>query len=463
MQVNLTNVSPVIVKAEVSVPWDQVRDDFQNAIKEVRKHASIPGFRKGKAPNNVIVKRYRGEIVQEMATGVIGRTMETWVKENNLKAVGQPRLNATDMKQNESFDYTVSLEVLPEIELKEWKGLKAESLNIKVTDEMVDAEIERMRREATTHEHVKDRAIEPADRVYGSLTAIDLAEDETLTDVEKYAVEAEGSNPHPFLRELVNGKDLDEVIETEYEAGEDDPMTEWRGKKVRIIFDINDAVRYTTPELDDAFAKTQDCDNVDALKKKAEADVLKREEEREENRVRAELLTNMHEEYDFPIPPSVVMEEARSLTEQQIMPYIQAFGPQGPPRDLIEQMMHAAYPQALAKVRTDLILEKIAETEGFEVSTEEMDKELESHLEYSKAANIDDLKAEYEEKGVMDMVDIMLKRRKAIDAIVEAAEITKVDELTKPEPEAEPEAEQAEADSAGQEKVGDVSEEKAEA
>ena len=134
------------------------------------------------------------------------------------------------------------------------------------------------------------------------------------------------------------------------------------------------------PVLDDEFAKTNDCENLAELKEKTRETLQSQGEEREEMEVRMRIVRKFMEGYDFQVPHTLVVEEARNQVQQQIMPYIQMMGESFLDDKLIANMMQSAQPQAAFKVRTDLVLEQIAEAEAFEVSEEELDKELEQYV-----------------------------------------------------------------------------------
>ena len=144
------------------------------------------------------------------------------------------------------------------------------------------------------------------------------------------------------------------------------------------------------------------------------------------------------ENYDFEVPLELVKSEARSLAQSQVMPYMHMLKGQDESilKGMIENMAEASMDQALAKVRADLVLESLAKNLGFENTEEEITKELEDFLPYSEEKSLEDLRKNMEDRGGMESLHDMLKRRKGLEAIREAAVLTEVDELT---PETPPE------------------------
>jgi len=431
MDVTISQKSPVLIEAEVNVAWDAVAPHYQKALNDIRQHAQLPGFRKGKAPLGLLKKRYRQEITDDITRKVIPETLESVITEKEIKAVGQPRLHHVGLKENEHFHYCVYVEVLPQVELSDWKGIEAEKLKVEVTDEAVESAIEQRLKNAAQKETITDRGIENGDQVAMSLTVIDEEAGDTLTDIEDYQIIPGEDGAHPIVSELIQGLEREAMASKEFEAGEDESHFEsWAGKKLKAHIEIKDVFRVNEPELNDEFAKGEGAESVEDWRNQVRTELQKQSEDRETMETQTRIIRKLMEGYDFEVPNTLVVEEARNQVQQQLMPYIQMMGENFLDDKLLGNMMDAAKPQAAFKVRTDLVLEKVAEAEGFEVSDEELDKELEQYVEAFKAKSLDDLKDQYKERGLLDGVRTVIKRRKALDAIVEAAKIEEVDQLS---------------------------------
>ena len=431
MDVTISQKSPVLIEAEVNVAWDTIAPHYQKALNDIRQHAQLPGFRKGKAPLGMLKKRYRQEITDDITRKVIPETLESVITEKDIKAVGQPRLHHVGLKENEHFHFCVYVEVLPEVTLSDWKGIEAEKLKVVISDEDVESAIEQRLKNAEKKETITDRGIENGDQVTMALTVIDEEAGETLTDLEDYQIVPGDEGAHPIISELIQGLEREAMTSKTFDAGEDESHFEaWAGKTLKAHIEIKDVSRTSQPELNDDFAKEQGAENVDDWRQKVRADLEKQAEDRETMEAQTRIIRKLMEGYDFEVPGTLVNEEARNQVQQQLMPYIQMMGEQFLDDKLLGNMLEAAKPQAAFKVRTDLVLEKVAETEGLEVSDEELDQELEQYVEAFKAKSLDDLKSQYQERGLIEGVGNVIKRRKALDAIVEAAKIENVDQLS---------------------------------
>lgn len=437
MDVTITRENPILIKVEVNVPWDKVSRPYADALKEMRGTIQIPGFRKGKAPVALLKKRFRQQIISDVAKKVIPESLDEWIKEKDIKAVGSPRLNHMDLKEDDHFHYMAELDVLPEIELREWRGLEVESLILEEMEpEAVEHELKHMLEHASERKVIIDRGAEDGDSVSISLTVLDSAKGEAITDLAEHEIGLGKDDTHPRLATLVKGLRAEDDFDQEYDAPEDDAFEEWRGKKVRLAGEVLEVARISEPELNDDFAKERGAENVDDLRAKVRQNTAKQAQEQETQRMRADLRNKMMEGYTFEVPMSVVEAEARALVESQVMPYMQNFKDRGVPRDLLEQLFRMSIPQAMAKVRSELVLEKVAESLELKAEAEEVDKELEAILPYSEASSLEELRKTLEESGRIDGVGQGILRKKAVEAIEEAATIKKVDQLSSEKQEA---------------------------
>ena len=452
MEVSITRESPILVKAVVNLPWEKVLPSYKETLKEIGNLAQVPGFRKGKAPAALLKKRFRQQIIGEMAQKLIPDSIDSWVKENHLRAVGAPRLHHVDLKEQEHFHYHAELDVLPEIELKEWRGSEAESLNVKVTPEMIDNALKHRQEHASKREAVVDRPVAKGDTVTLHLSAIDLATEEHLTDLEDYRMTLGEEQAHPLLQKLVPDMELEDFRTEIWDAPEDDSFENWRGRRVKVFVELMGAEKVETPEIDDEFAKNQGAKDLADLKKIVASEVLEQAENQEKHSTQNRLISKIMKDYDFEVPQSLVMAEAENITEQQIMPYMQHLpDPQGKQaKQMIQELMRMNVPQAMAKVRADLVLEKIADSLEITIDDAELDKNLEPMLGYFKGT-LEELKERLEKNDRLEPLRDSMRREKALEKVFEEAKIKKVDELSeekqeKAEDEAPPAPEKAESE-----------------
>lgn len=462
MDVQVTRENPILIKAEVSLPWENVSGLYNKAINNIRQNASVPGFRKGKAPVSVLKKRYSNEIKEELARQAIPDTMPKWIEEQTFELAGQPRLISFDVEIEGPLTYSVYCDVMPEIELKEWRGIEAEKLNINVTDEDVQEALERRLTSCEHHEHVEDRTLQEGDTVTLALTVLDTQTNDILTDEEKYSIHIGGEGAHALISENLKGAHVGETIQFTETIESDKHFPEWDGKEVKIILDVAHAVVHDHAELNDEWAKTQDdATSLEDLRTKVREQMRNAREAQEDQAAKARAIANIVKEYTFEVPIPAVVEEAKQMVEQQLMPYIQGMK-QGFNEAFMGQMAQYMIQPATEKVRTDIVLSAIAKAENLVVTDEELEAEVKEHAD-SMGRNAEELMNLYKERGAEEELRKHLSRRKALDLVAESAKFNLVDRLTE-DIEAEKAAQaQAEAEAKAAEAAEDASETETEA
>ena len=443
MDVTITQENPIMIKAEVNVPWEQVAPHQQKALKVISQNVQIPGFRKGKAPAALLKKRFKNEILHEITQHLLPETIQQWTTEKNIKLVTSPRLVDIDLVDKQHLHYKAEVDVKPEIELKEWKDLEAETLMINITPEKVEEDLKQQIQAASEIQEITDRPAQEGDTIEFALTAIDADKDETLDDLEGETLTLGADDAHPELSAALSGADSGDDIEYSFKASEEDSFENWRGKNIKAYLEILKITQTSTPELNDEFAKSKEFDDLEALKKATEERLRETENDNEKNRIRGALVQKLVEPYDFEVPREWVHQEAKNMVESQMMPYLQAMGGQMNQEQeyMINEMIKYTLPQALFKTRSDVVLEKLAAELDLGASDEEIDGELEAYRQYADGKTVEELRKTMTDAGNLDTLVDGIRRRKAIDAVVEAAKLTEVEKLTEPE---KPEAEQTE-------------------
>ena len=148
MKVQVLEVSSYEREVEVTLPPEDVRKGYDSALKDVRKAARIPGFRKGKVPRSVLLKRFRPHVEKTVVESLVEESLGEALGRQGLVPVSQPIMDRGELAEGKPFRYTLRFEVIPKIELTDYTGLEVEGVADEVTDELLDAELERRRQAA---------------------------------------------------------------------------------------------------------------------------------------------------------------------------------------------------------------------------------------------------------------------------------------------------------------------------
>ena len=382
MSLQVEKMEKNMAKLTIEVSAEELDKAMQNAYLKARGKISIPGFRKGKAPRKMIEQMYgKGIFLEDAANALIPEHYSKALEECDLEIVSQPEIDVTQAEPGKAFIFTAEVAVKPEVTLGEYKGVEVPKSETEVTDEDIDAEIKKEQEKNSRTVTVEDRGAEN-----GDITTIDF---EGFAD--GVAFEGGKGTDYPltlgsgsfipgFEDQLVGAKAGDHV-EVNVTFPEEYQAAELAGKAAVFQCDVKKVETKELPELDDDFA--QDVSEFDTLAEYRE-DVKKNLTEKKEKEARAAkenaAVDKAIENAEMEIPDAMInthvrqmMNDFASRMQSQGLTMEQYFQFTGM---TAEKMQEEMKPQALKRIQTRLVLEKIAETENIEVSEDEVNEEI---------------------------------------------------------------------------------------
>lgn len=376
MQINVEDVSSLTKKMIITLPEAQVAQELESAYKKLNAEVSLKGFRKGKVPRQVLEKNYRPKVEYDLAEKLIQETYFDALEKSKIDAVVHPDIREQKFAEDGTFVYTAEVDVRPQFELGEYKGVEIEQVALEVTDEEISQELEALRKQMAPLQSVEDRAIEK-----GHLAVVDFQGYHNGNPIkqvvgENYSVDVgSGQNGKEFEEKLLGLKKGEEASqEIDFPAGFANPIL--AGKKVEFKINVKDVKERVLPALDDEFAKEvgEEFATLDALKAHIREKKLQVKKDAQRGDLTDKLMRVLIENHDFEIPPRLVayeieamIKELESNLERQGMTLEAA----GFNRDaLVEQYKLAAQ----SRVKGDFLLKKVAEKEGLKLENEDIDK-----------------------------------------------------------------------------------------
>ena len=390
MSLQVEKMEKNMAKLTIEVSAEELDKAMQNAYLKARGKISIPGFRKGKAPRKMIEQMYgKGIFLEDAANALIPEHYSKALEECDLEIVSQPEIDVTQAEPGKAFIFTAEVAVKPEVTLGEYKGVEVPKSETEVTDEDIDAEIKKEQEKNSRTVTVEDRGAEN-----GDITTIDFE-----GFVDGVAFEGGKGTDYPltlgsgsfipgFEDQLVGAKAGDHV-EVNVTFPEEYQAAELAGKEAVFQCDVNKVETKELPELDDDFA--QDVSEFDTLAEYRE-DVKKNLTEKKEKEARAAkenaAVDKAIENAEMEIPDAMLNTQVRQMMndfasrmQSQGLTMEQYFQFTGM---TAEKMQEEMKPQALKRIQTRLVLEKIAETENIEVSEDEVNEEISKMAEMYK-------------------------------------------------------------------------------
>ena len=436
MKTELVDVSPVHKEIKIEVEPDEIRPVYQKVVQQYARMATLPGFRKGHAPSDLIKTRYREDINNDVLRELLPQRVQNAIAENNLQPLSEPQLHVDNVEKiklngSESVSLHVHVEVMPTIETVNYNGLEAVRRVRPVTDEEIEKAIQERRQEQASFAPVEDRAAE-----LGDVVTVDIdgkfVDDETAEPihVEDLQIELGSAGVQQEFTETLIGVSPDEtkIFNVEYPA--DFSSAGLAGKTLEYTATVKSLGKVELPELNDEFAASLSDDEatyatVQDLQTKTRELLEGYAKIESDNRLRDELVNKLIDANDVDVPPTLVNYQAQGLTQQ----FAQNMEQQGvdmrnADQKLWQMLYQRMLPQATREVRGALLLEKIAQLEAVEIGEEEITQELESLAKYSGRTTEEVKKLLSEQENGESEMRGRLHNRKAIEILVSTAQIT---------------------------------------
>ena len=425
MSVQVENLEKSMAKLTIEVSAEKLEEALQEAYNRQKNRISLPGFRKGKVPRNMVEKMYGPEIFYEDAANLlIQKEYGAAVKESGEDVVSQPEINVTQMEPGKALIFTADVAVKPEVTLGDYKGVEVPKSEIAVTDEEVDAEVKKEQDKNARTVAVEDRAA-----ANGDITTIDFEGfvDGVAFDGGKgtdYALTLGSGTFIPGFEDQLVGANTGDHVEVKVTFPEEYQAKELAGKEAVFQCDVKKIETKEVPELDDEFAK--DVSEFDTLAEYKE-DVKKKLTEKKEKEARTAkenaAVDKAIENAQMDIPELMTKTECRQMMDdfsrrmqQQGLSMEQYFQFTGQSMD---KMMEDMKPQALKRIQTRLVLEKVAEAENIQPSEEEITEEIQKMADAYKM-EADKIREAIGESGLEQMKKDMAVQ-KAVTVIADAA------------------------------------------
>ena len=445
MSVQVENLEKNMAKLTIEVPAEELEKAIQAAYMKQKGKIALPGFRKGKVPRHMIEKMYGVEIFYEDAANeLISNEYPKAVDESGLDIVSRPTVDVTQIEKGKPFIFTAEVAVKPEVTLGKYMGVQVTKIDTSVTEEEVDAEVEKERESNARTITVEDRPV--AD---GDTAVIDY---EGFVDGTPFEG-GKGENhslvigSHSFIdtfEDQLIGKNAGDEVEVNVTFPEDYHAADLAGKPAVFKVKINEIKAKELPELDDDFA--QDVSEFDTLAEYKESVKTKLQERKEAVAKRdkeEEAINKIIEKSEMEIPDAMVETQVASMMNdfagrmsQQGLTMEQYMKFTGMTAEKLQEQMK---PEAVKRIQTSLVLEKIAKEENIEVSDEDVEAEVVRMAEmYGMEA--DKLK-EYMGDDERDSMKKDLAIQKAVDLIME-----NIKERAKPKSKKEKDAEAGSAE-----------------
>ncbi len=376
MEVIVEEVGALTKKLTITLPESDVKKKLNEAYDKLQKESKMRGFRRGKVPRSIIVKTYKPQVEGEVGEKLVQDTYFDAVEQQKIEPVVHPEISAPVFKEDGTFSYVAHVDIRPEFELVEYKGLEIEKPDTTVTEEEIEKDLSAIQKNMAALRSVDDRAIQKGDVIIVDYQG--FHNDNPIKQVknDNFSLEV-GSGKMGFeFEEKLAGMKKGDAADHEVDFPESHPNPILAGKKVKFHVTVKDVQERVLAPLDDEFAKDvgKEFNTLDDLKKTIRERLEKKKQESADGELTDKLMEQLLKGYDFDVPKRLVrfeVEEMIKQTEQQFERSGLSLEAAGLNRKMLEENNE---PVATKRVRGDFILKKIAEKEEIKINDEDMER-----------------------------------------------------------------------------------------
>jgi len=429
MQISVESVNSIKKKLNFEIPADKVSAEVDKAYAEIRKHAAIKGFRKGKVPMNLIEKHYGEKMAEDVVKSLVSDTYFNAVSEKGLNPIGYPVIESDQLKKGEPFKYSATVEVFPEVELKEYLGLEVVKEKLELDASVVDARLKEM----------QERMAQLAPAAEGHAAAMgDFVTFDFKGSID--GVPFEGGASEDFQLELGSGRFIpgfeEQMVGLTVGANTTIKVTfpegygsaELAGKPADFEITVKEIKSKELPVLDDDFAKEfgEEFETLDLLKAKLAEISQAQEESRINHDLRERVFKVLIEKNDLEVPETLVDRQVQMMldsTKHRLASQRMSLEMMGMTDDSYKVQFRD---QARDQVKGSVIVDAVAEKESIEVTEEEFQAQL-GQISAQTGQPLEKVAQTYKSnERAKDSLMAQMREDKAVQFIIERAKVTEV-------------------------------------
>jgi trigger factor len=379
VNVTVENLAPCKKLMRVEIEAQKVDETFETVTKDFQRQAAFPGFRPGKAPREMVLRKYSKDIEQEVKSKLISDSYKKAVEEQKLDVLGRPDIEEIQFTRGQPLQFAATLETAPEFELPEYRGIPVKREARTVTEEDVESALNTLRSSQTTFNTV-ERPAANGDIVVVNYTGtsdgkplIELApEAKSLNEQKSFWIEIGAQGFIPGFADQLIGARAGEKRAVNIEFPSNFVTPELAGKKAVYNVEITEVKEKVLPPLDEKFVKGYGAESLEALRAGVRRDLENELNYKQNKSIRGQLVRSILNRVNFELPESAVASETRNV----VYDIVQENAKRGVSRELIEkekdQIYTAATQGAKERVKVAFLLQKIAEKEDIKVSQQEI-------------------------------------------------------------------------------------------
>jgi trigger factor len=433
VNVTIEEVSPTRKTLVVSIPVEEIAVEEKAILGEFAKSVRLPGFRPGKAPADLVRRRYAREIGEELQRKVASQAYEYSVKESKLNVFAAVGVDGGPVTVGQPAQLKITVDVQPEFVLPEYKGLPIIVPPSVVTDAEVETAITELRQQRADYT-VVERAAATGDFVRLNYTGTidgkpiaEIAPDRTIYGTQHGTWEEAGSTTAPGVRAVVDGivglkagdkKDVTHAFPADFE------VPALAGQTATYALEVLEVREKRLAPLDDAFLKSLQCDSADQLRQRARDDLQSRKEQDALAASREQIVKALNTAVDFPLPESALESETQNLLRDFMERQMRAGATEEEFEKRKDELFNSARQAAQSRVKLMMILLKVAEKESINVDNDDLNRRIMQEAVMTRQRPEQIVKRLQEDRTLLAQIQRAILHAKTLDFVVQQAKVT---------------------------------------
>ena len=401
---------------------EEVSKAYRAVTRNYQRYAKLPGFRPGKVPESVVKRKFANEIRKDVIDGLLPERFSKGVKELGIRPVGQPQVTELTIEEGQPLHVKAVFEYLPEVSIEGYEQVVVPKPSVEVTEEEFRQEMDQLRESRGTIEPVEeDRALVDGDWAQISYSGF-IADDPEAAPIagEDSLVEIGGKDTVEAFTQVLRGAKVGQELKAEVTYPAEYPEAKLQGKTVAYDLTVKAIKKRVLPEVNDDFAKEMgNYESLAQLEDAVREHMASRKRRSVEGETKDRLFAALVEKFQFPVPESMVQEQVDARLERGLRALAaQGMNPEQMRKLDFGRLRTAQRDSAVAEVKAQILLDRIAEKEGVTVSDEELDRELHMAALQSREP-YETLRQRLTEDGGLARIREQLKREKTASLLYE--------------------------------------------
>jgi trigger factor len=434
MKVEVQELSSCARRLEIEVAPESVQKELDQAYRELAKRVSIRGFRKGKVPRAVLERYHRSSVEDEVLQKIIPDSFQQAVKDQGLRAVGQPKLDDINLDAAKVLRFSATVEVLPEVPLQTYGGWELTKEVRVVTDADVEGELQELQNRHVNLVSVEeDRAVREGDYVLIDFEGFRDGQPVPGSKAENYAVTVGAQSVVESVDRGLVGMHKGETRQIPVQFPETYQNRAMAGQEVIFQVTVNEIKERVLPELNDEFAKEAGgVDTLVELKAKIRASQEATAEREARRQLHEVIVARLIEANPFELPPGMVEAETESLL-QDLQRQLRPQQGEAAPLQVTEEIRQQFREQAIARIKRDLLIDDLAKREGITVEDNDIEADLQRIAERADQ-RLEYIRRQMEQAGALGSLRHNILADKVLDFVAARCTVTEVSKPAEPEP-----------------------------